>query len=602
MGGEGGAPATGGEQGKDGRGREGLFPFQLVWVIPVAAVATVALGTWGWLAQHKPLDESLYRALALFEINNDSYSTGQGLADWHFRIGRWTGAGAVISGLLAAAALLHEHLATALARWTRQAVVVIGAGPMALGAFETARRRGRSALWLGAPAFGSASLGGIALQWPAGSRPRAVADHVRGAGHVLVTGADDAEALALARAARTGAPEAFITVLMTDARLAEDAAGTLNDARTRVLATGAVAARALHHGHPPFQIAHAAGQARIHALLVGFGAMGQAVFQDLVVNCRTTGLTPPRLTVIDPKASALEGVLRVRAPELDACAEAAFIDGEIGGRAVRPGPAALGAVLAAGGPITCAYICLADDAAALSAASMLQSLFRALDLGHPPIFVRLRAAGALAVGALADGAAASGREGLDALTPFGDAQDVLEASEFLSDQPDAAARAYHEAYRASLAPALRDDPANRAAFGWERLDETYRQANRDAVAHIPAKLASAGIDPARWQGAPGLPRLGPGERLYHGPADLERLAELEHERWNAQRRMDGWRRTDAPKKDEPRRLHPSLKAYAALTDEVKEYDRVFIRQTQVICGGGAQTQPHASPGPRQTRP
>jgi hypothetical protein len=558
------------------RGKAGIFPLQLVWLIPVAAVLTVGLGAWGWIDQHKPIDEAFYRALALFEINNDSYAHGEGLADWRFRIGRWTGAGAVITSLLAAAALLQEHLAAALARWTKQSVVVIGGGPLALGAFEEARRRGRSTLWLGAASFASASLRSMALEWPAGARPRAVSEHTHRADHVLVAGEDDAEAMALARAARTGAPAAFITVLMTDARLAEDAAGTLSDARTRVLAIGSVAARAQHAAHPPFLIARDAGQPRIHALIVGFGAMGQAVFQDLIVNCRTLGLAAPRLTVIDPKASALEGVLRVRAPELDACAETAFIDGEIGGRAVRPGPAALGAALAGGGPITCAYICQADDAQALSAASMLQSLFRALDFGRPPIFVRLRAAGALGEG---------GGEGLDALTPFGDARTVLAVSEFLSDRPDALARAYHEAYRASLTLALRNDPRNRVAFDWDRLDETYRQANRDAVAHIPAKLASAGIDPARWRGVAGLPRLAPGERLYQGAADLERLAELEHERWNAQRRMDGWRHTDGAKKDDARRRHPSLKGYEALTDEVKEYDRVFIRQTQAICAG-----------------
>ena len=84
----------------------------------LGVAATLVLGTWGWLDHHYPFDESLYRALALFEINNDSYAHGEGLADWHFRLGRWTGAMAVITSLLAAAALLHEHLASALAQGT----------------------------------------------------------------------------------------------------------------------------------------------------------------------------------------------------------------------------------------------------------------------------------------------------------------------------------------------------------------------------------------------------------------------------------------------------------------------------------------------------
>ena len=51
---------------------------------------------------------------------------------------------------LALGALLHEHLATALARWTKQQVIVVGSAPLALAAFEAARRSGRSTLWLGA--------------------------------------------------------------------------------------------------------------------------------------------------------------------------------------------------------------------------------------------------------------------------------------------------------------------------------------------------------------------------------------------------------------------------------------------------------------------
>src|SRR5579871_6687743 len=131
------------------RGKGGLFPLRWVWLIPVAALFAVSLGVWGWLEHGANLNDALYRSLALFEINNDAYAHGVGLRDWHFRLGRWFGAGAVITSLLALAALLHEQVATALARWTRQSVVIIGQGQLARGAFEAARRAGHSALWLG---------------------------------------------------------------------------------------------------------------------------------------------------------------------------------------------------------------------------------------------------------------------------------------------------------------------------------------------------------------------------------------------------------------------------------------------------------------------
>jgi hypothetical protein len=79
-----------------------------------------------------------------------------------------------------------------------------------------------------------------------------------------------------------------------------------------------------------------------------------------------------------------------------------------------------------------------------------------------------------------------------------------------------------------------------------------------------------------------LPKLPPGVSLYNCDDELERLAELEHERWNAQRRMDGWRHTTG-KKSEPLRLHPSLVPYEDLDYDTQGYDRAYIRQTQAIC-------------------
>ena len=55
------------------KGKGGLFPFQLAWLIPTAAIVTVALGIWGWRSYNVHWDDAVYRSLALFEINNESY-------------------------------------------------------------------------------------------------------------------------------------------------------------------------------------------------------------------------------------------------------------------------------------------------------------------------------------------------------------------------------------------------------------------------------------------------------------------------------------------------------------------------------------------------
>jgi hypothetical protein len=553
----------------------GTVSLRWAWLIPAAGLVTLALGLWGWLDHRLALDDALYRSLALFEIDSDVYAQGVGITDWRFRLGRWTGAVAIVTSLFALMALMRARLAAALARRGRQQVVVAGSGELALAAFEAARSAGKSALWLGARAFAAPRLSTIALPWPAGERARALLDHARRADHVLIAEVDDAQAMSLARGARRAAPSAGITVVMRDAALAEAAAATLNESRTRVLSAPVLTARRLVLAHPPFLIAHDAGQARIHALIVGFGQTGQAIARELIVNCRTTFLAPPRIALIDPDAAALEAAFKVYAPELDRCADVDFIAGEVAGRAMRPSPEELARRIAAGGLLTAAYVCLPNGAAALSAAAMLGAFFRSEDVASPPIFVQL------AEGAAIEGARAG--QGLAAFTPFGETVALLEATEYLSRAPDAAPRAFAEAYRASLPAERRDDPDDPSAQAWERLDESYREANRDAAAHIPAKLASAGVDAALWRGLVTLPRLPPGQRLFASDAELEALADLEHERWCAQRRMEGWRSANGGPRDEARRLHPALRPYPELPDELKQYDRLMVRQTEVAC-------------------
>jgi hypothetical protein len=565
----------------------GILSLIGTWIIPLLGALTATLGITGWVDHGQSFVEAAYRSIALFDIGNDFYTSAPGSTDWRFLLGRWTALLAIFgTALVAIAALLHERLALFVARWTKQEVIVIGSDGISATAFDTARRARKSVLWLGASALGPGSMRNIALPWPPGDYAKTVFEHAARADHVLVADADDARAIVLARAARRAAPKAHITVLMRDIHLAKETASALNAPLTRVLSLGGVSARTLVLEHPPFLLAQAAGHGRIHALIVGFGQTGQAIAKDLIVNCLTTHLRHPRITVIDPEAGAAEGVLRTVVPEVDECAHFHFIQGRLGSEAIEPPSAQMARAIAEAGPLTCAYVCVGHDTDALSAAALLQTLLLTNDLGRPPIFVRLRDSSTV------DGAASASR-GLNALIPFGDLDNVLEASEYLSDTPDKAARSYSEAYRASLTPASRDDPANTSARPWDDLDETFRQANRDAVAHIPAKMASAGIDPAYWRGVVGMPRPDPATRLFRDQAECERLAELEHDRWNAQRRMDGWRWADLPGKDEARRLHPSLVPYECLADDVKEYDRVYIRNTQTICWGA---DAHAAEG------
>ncbi len=547
------------------------------WVLPCCAVVTITLGFWGWMDHGHRADDALYRAIALFAVNNEAYRFPPGATDLRFLIGRWTGLLSVFgAALFALAALLQRHAVVALAQLVRPRVAVVGAGPIALKAFERARATGRGSVWIGAPALEAHRLSAFALPWPSDDPEAGIETYVADAEQVLVAHADPASSLLLAKLVRSVAPRALVTVMLDDASLAEASAAMINEPRTRVITPATVSARALHVAHPPFLLADEAGHGRIHALIVGFGQSGQAIARDLIVNCRTTRLAPPRITVVDPAARALEGALRVRAPDLDHCAEMVFIEGRISTQAVSPDLDVLIPALTAGGPVTAAYVCRSADADSLSTAAALQSLLRLTALGDPPIFTRLRDAHTLTQ-------STNGRHGLNALIPFGDLGAIVAASEFLRREPDAAARAFSEAYRSTLTEEQRNDPANRSGRPWDELDETFRQATRDAVAHIPAKLASARIDPALWRGVARPPSLPAETKLFTNDDELEALAALEHERWNAQRRLDGWRWADLPGRDEARRLHPALVPYDDLPESAKAYDRALVEEAQAIC-------------------
>jgi hypothetical protein len=58
-------------------------------------------------------------------------------------------------------------------------------------------------------------------------------------------------------------------------------------------------------------------------------------------------------------------------------------------------------------------------------------------------------------------------------------------------------------------------------------------------------------------------------------ADVERLAPHEHERWMRDRRAHGWRY--APVRDNRKKLHPSMRPWAKLSDPDQDKDRDTIR-------------------------
>lgn len=63
---------------------------------------------------------------------------------------------------------------------------------------------------------------------------------------------------------------------------------------------------------------------------------------------------------------------------------------------------------------------------------------------------------------------------------------------------------------------------------------------------------------------------------------VERLAENVHDQWASLRMSQGW--TYGPRRDDARKEHPCLVAYADLPESEKEYDRQTVLETVRAIG------------------
>jgi hypothetical protein len=542
----------------------------MLWAPPVLVSAGYGLGILAWMLSGLRLDDAAYKAFGLLAQTAPYQDLAGKDAPWQMHAARWLAVAGVFWAAVAAFwRLLRDDITRLRGMAGAFPAVIIGQGPLALAAWRDVSVSVRT-LWLGASRL-SSGWRKVGLPWAEGSVDRrGIETHADHARHVLIAGLSAPDAILAARAARTASARAAITVLLADATAASQARALLDDPACSVTSEAALAARALHRNHPAFLSAHARALGRIRLLLIGFGATGQAIARDMILTARTTYLDIPEIIVVDPAASDRIAAWRARAPELDLTARFVPIDGRVCHESPPPGLADIE------GGVTRACVCLDSDAATLSCLSALEPTTEAVALAEADLFVRLRAKDL-------------GREGAG-FTAFGDPGAVLGESGFMGADPDVAARAYHAAWLAAQEASPLADRDNPAAVPWEDLAFTYKDASRAAVAHIPAKLASAGIEPAAWLGRAGLPQLPEGAALFRTEAELMVLAALEHERWNAERRLDGWTYANLPRKDEASKRHPSLVPFEALAPMVQAYDVAFIRETAGMLEPGESAQ------------
>ena len=112
----------------------------------------------------------------------------------------------------------------------------------------------------------------------------------------------------------------------------------------------------------------------------------------------------------------------------------------------------------------------------------------------------------------------------------------------------------------------------KSAKPWEELDPDLKASNRAAVQRIPEILAAVGL--TFVNGDPSPSEAAAVEHVLK--ANLEMLAQMEHDGWADDRRRQGW--TFGETRDNDRLKHPLLIPYGDLPEVEKNKDRDSILQ------------------------
>ena len=307
---------------------------------------------------------------------------------------------------------------------------------------------------------------------------------------------------------------------------------------------------------------------QVHLVVLGLGRLGEALILKTAQLGHFANRKPPRISVIDRAANDKKGRLLFRYPALADLCQLDFHQHEIESLEARD---LLRKAAADSQSISTIAICFDDDCRCTDIA--LRLLFDLRGTGVR-IAVRLSAPGGLA---RLLGKADAPRSALRDLCVFGMIKDGCCEKAFDDKQQDRLAEVIHIDFVQKRTDCERSSASDPALKPWDELDHDYKDSNRQQADHLDIKLRAIGCQRASL--------LDPRTEVPLTDPWVELLAEMEHARWVAERRLAGWVFAPLPKNDEER-TSPFLVPWDRLqdicrqigyTEDVQEYDRDAVR-------------------------
>ena len=316
--------------------------------------------------------------------------------------------------------------------------------------------------------------------------------------------------------------------------------------------------------------------------VVGFGDLGESVTVQAVKMAHYADGTRTRIVVVDEKAGAKRDIFLDRFPELSSITDVTveFVDAQMDESGFLDTKKLWQRVKV---PPDIVYMCLDEDSKNITAAYHLTRIPEVLD---KPMVVNISKGEVFALTLQRGG---EGLEGNVHMFPFIRVACTKEL--ILQERLDSVAKAIHDSsYRErseraqGYAKQMKALPKGSAGYAelrskyeqmtksesfkpWVMLDEAYKDSNRQQAEHIDIKLRAAGLRMVRQDQ---LASLGKGQTVVNRFEDRQdRLAKMEHNRWNAERFMSGWRYA----KERTGSTSPYLVGWDQLTQEIRQYDR-----------------------------
>ena len=328
--------------------------------------------------------------------------------------------------------------------------------------------------------------------------------------------------------------------------------------RIRIFNEAELIAKRLLARSPPDASVAQSDDKTVHLLLIGFGSIGQAVLLQMARQGHYRSEKRPKVTIVDQNVgqhwrSLLKAYRGLEQWVQVETHEARFED---------IGPADIKKWFQDEIPVTMIYVCTRNEVANLR---ITRLVFDSLKKNDPhssvlqPKIVAIDPPGGVI---LSDFAKNDDYKGL--LNLFSLTQHYREF--LLEGVDDTYALQIHQAYCENDDRKAAEDPKHKKGASnlpWEKLPETHRNANRHAADHFETKLRALGLK---------LVARGQAAQADLTRDEIEIVKRMEHNRWWAERSLDGWEYADIEEQDKENKRHPSMKPYGQLGDEERQKD------------------------------